>query len=246
MADFEQKYPGSDNANNSTRFLITAYDILKQNLDANDPNHFDIDPAPLYSWSLLAPQDVQENVAHTYEEYSSFQGRAAQLKSDIVQTAGKAKQVVGGLGKTAGNTSPSYNKVDSPIIWTGSNRKEYSITFVLAWYESNTPYDEVFFPIHKFRQLSCASIGGQIDTITPPAVFNVITIPADFISITYAALTNVQTTYNAPFVGGYPARAELTLTFQDYKPLYRQHWNNGKAKVTAEVRNAANRGAGGL
>lgn len=235
MADFEQKFPGSDDFINTTRFYISAHEIKKQNLDPNDPNHFDIELAPLYSWLLLAPSDFQEAISHSYEEYSSFQGRMASTKSDVVQTWQKARQVGGGFNRGAGNTSPSFNKVDSPIVWTGSDRKTYSITFNFAWYQAPTPYDEVFKPIHEFRRLSCASIAGQIDTITPPAVFHIHTKPSDFININYSALTNVQTTYSYPFVDGYPARAELTLTFMDYKPLYRQHWQDGKPVVTAEV-----------
>lgn len=228
---FEQHFPGGADSIGNTdvlRFKIYAYEILAQNLSANNPNHFERGNL-LYWWNLVAPTDLQENITHNYEEYHSWQGRGAQLKSDVITATQRLAQ---GPTRAGGSTKPALNKVDSPMVWTGSERKEYSFTFTFAWYKGATPQAEVFDPIHNFRVLSSASLTGNIDTVHAPAIFEIETYPVSIIKIDNAALTNVQVVYNAPFVRGYPARAELTLTFKDLRPLYSQLWTNDD-KVTA-------------
>lgn len=236
MGGWEQTFPGGSRGLDTLRLILFAYEIRSQNLSANDPNHFELGPM-VYWWNFIAPTDIQENVTHNYEEYSSWQGRGAQLKSDIIQSIQSTSQGAGGdISRKGGSTKPALNKVDSPMVWVGSERKEYSFTIPLAWYSSASPKDDVITPIHNLRVFSSASLDGNIDTVKAPHVFEVFTSPSDFIRIDHAALTNVQVTYNAPYVAGYPQRAELTITFRDLKPLYGNLWTNGgRDKTTVEM-----------
>ena len=221
---FRQEFPGGFDSNDTLRVIIRANEILKQNLEPKDKNNLQ-KGEELAMWDLIAPTDIQENISHSWEEYHAFQGRAAQLRADIMTSVGKLVQGVDGIPRKAGNTDPAKIKVDSPMVYSGSERLEYSFTFLLMQYRRIK--DDVMNPIHEFRKFSCASINGKsIDTIEFPAIFSITTSPAPFISMDNAALTNVQVLYNAPFKGGLPSRAELTLTFKDIRPLYTDSFDN--------------------
>lgn len=230
---FYQEFPGGSKSNDTLRIQIIAKEIKKQNLDPKDPNHIEVGGI-MGMWNFIAPTDIQESITHTWEEYHSFQGRAAQLRSDTVTSVGKASQILDGPARRAGSTNPAKLKVDSPVVYTGSERLEYSFTFLLMHYTDIK--NDVMTPIHELRKLGCAVIAGQaIDTIQFPAIFEITSQPAPFIHIPVAALTNVQTTYNAPYKGGLPSRAELTLTFKDVQPLYQGSWGDIGGMVTTGV-----------
>lgn len=240
---FKQEFPGAMDSPDTLRLKIAAYGIKKQDLQPkNNSGHVEVGGL-LYDWDLVAPTDIQENVQHTWEEYSSFQGRIAQLVSDTSKAIATTLQITGGASRGAGNTDPAKAKVDSPMVYTGSKRLEYSLTIPFMRYRNGARAD-VFEPIHQFRKLSCATItGGSIDTVNFPAIFEIWTEPADFIYIRFAALTDVQTKYEAPFIGGYPQRAECTLTFMDIQPLYRESWLGdfaGGASLTTAIINSRN------
>lgn len=235
MVSFFQEFPGNMSSQDTLRLYISAKTVLKQDLQPkNNSGHIEVG-SELYSWNLVAPTDIQENIQHTWEEYGSFQGRASQLKSDAFSSLAAASQITTAAdGRAGGNTNPARAKVDSPIVYTGSKRLEYSITIPFMRYLGGS-YKDVFEPIHNFRKLSCAGISNQIDTVDFPAIFEIYTSPADFVYIKYAALLDVQTKYEAPFVGGYPQRAECTLTFMDIQPLYRESWRDGNGLITTSI-----------
>ena len=231
---YVQEFPGSMNSPDTLRLKITASKITKQDLQPkNNSGHIETGGA-LYTWDLVAPTDIQENIQHTWEEYSSFQGRTAQLISDTTKAVATAAQIFKGLGRGAGNTNPARAKVDSPMVYVGSKRLEYNITIPFMRYKRGS-FVDVFQPIHEFRRLSCASFGSSIDTVNFPAIFEIYTSPADFIYIQYAALLDVQSKYESPFVGGYPQKAECTLTFMDIQPLYRESWLSGQGALTTSI-----------
>ena len=60
-----------------------------------------------------------------------------------------------------------------------------------------------------------------------PYYFEVITQPGEAIKYTTCALEAVQSTYNVPWVNGYPVQASLQLTFKDISPLFRQTIKSG-------------------
>jgi len=231
---FFQEFPGAMNSDDTLRLMIMANKIEKQDLQPkNNPGHVEIGGL-LYYWNLVAPSDIQENIQHDWEEYGSWQGRMAELKTAAEKSLASSANALGGqLTRGASNTNLALAKVDSPMVYTGSKRLEYSITVPFMRWKGGA-YKDVFEPIHQFRKLSCASMGNG-DTIGFPAIFEIYTMPANFLQIKFAALKDVQTKYESPFVGGYPQRAECTLTFMDIQPLYQESWQNGKATVTASL-----------
>jgi hypothetical protein len=231
---FVQEFPGNMTSNDTLRLMIVANSIERQDLQPkNNPGHVEVGGV-LYSWNLVAPSDIQENIQHDWEEYGSWQGRMAELKTNLQRGVAAGASALGGaVTRGNANTNLALAKVDSPMVYTGSKRLEYSITIPFMRYK-NGAYKDVFEPIHQLRKLSCASMGNG-DTIGFPAIFEIYTMPANFLDIKFAALKDVQTKYESPFVGGYPQRAECTLTFMDIQPLYQESWRNGKELVTVEA-----------
>jgi hypothetical protein len=171
-------------------------------------------------------------------------GRANELiataKSDVKQMTSALEGAMksgGSMGAALSNmtTEAARYKVDTPLVYTGSQRRQMSFTFTLQEYKD--AYSDVLRPIHEFRKLSCAGIEGQsIDKIDFPAIFMIQTTPLGFISIKDAALVDVQVTWNSPHTGGVPKRAELTLTFLDLRPLYKSSWGDATGSIiTVEV-----------
>lgn len=224
MYEFTQEFPGGGYANNPNvlRIDITAARCLRQNLNPKLANHIEVGEADAH-WSMIAPTDIQENISHTWEEYSSIQGRVAQARTDIIKSGTKIFDLRNG-GRQGGGTGAALNKVDSPMVYTGSERREYSFTFLLQMY-TDIGSKEVAQPINEFRKYSCATIDNiSADTIEFPHIFTIESMPQPFIYVKWCVLTNVQVTYNAPYRNGYPQRAELTLTFKDIRPLYKNSW----------------------
>jgi len=243
--NFRQEFPNSGRALELCHVVITASSLETQNLNPRDPNH--IRKGGLIStWDFIGFTDIQEGISHTWEPYGSIQGRLSELvatgKADFGKTfdslksaykAGKTGQVASILNH--GDTSSAKYKVDTPLVYTGSQRRQISFTFVLQTYKDE--YADVLEPIHEFRKLSCAGIEGKtIDVIDWPAIFSVRTEPQGFVNISDAALTDVQVTWGAgAHYGGMgnPRRAELTVTFLDLRPLYKSSWSQGGGGVVS-------------
>jgi hypothetical protein len=236
MGVYIQEFPGAMYSDDTLRLIIIAREIKKQNLQPKDINHIET-LGELQSWNFVAPTDIQENIQHTWEDYHSFQGRAAQLLSDVIQSGAKLSQIGGQGSRSSGGTDPSQAKVDSPIVWTGSRRREITFNIPLMRWQKGA-FADVFSPIHEFRKLGCAGMKGNIDAVSFPAIFEVRTSPADFIFFDYAALTDVQVDYKSPFIGGFPQQANLTLTFRDIRPLYRELWHDGQGSITTSMQTA--------
>lgn len=236
---FMQEFPGNTQGGDTLRLMIDAYSIEKQDLQPkNNSGHIETGGL-LYSWNLVAPTEVQENIQHDWEDYGSWQGRAAELKSHLEKGAAALLGIAGGgVTRGTGNTNLSLAKVDSPMVYVGSKRLEYNITVPFMRYKGGA-FKDVFEPIHQFRKFSCASMG-EGDVIGFPAIFSISTFPADFISIRFAALKDVQVVYQSPFIGGYPQRADCTLTFMDIQPLYQESWKNGKNILTTSTTDGGN------
>jgi len=240
--NFQQEFPRSGSAKDITRISIVAYQIQQQNLNPRDPNH--IQKGGLLSrWSFIGFEDLQEAITHNWEPYDTMLGRASEkistAKSDateVVSMAGSISGIKGGQPGilSAGNTEAAKYKVDTPLVYTGSQRRQITFSFVLQEYRD--AYVDVLEPIHEFRRLSCAGIEGQsVDKIDFPAIFSINSIPRPFIHINDAALTDVQVTWNSPHMAGVPKKAELTLTFTDIRPLYKSSWGDSDGKITATV-----------
>jgi hypothetical protein len=86
-------------------------------------------------------------------------------------------------------------KIDSPLTYQKSQRREYSLTFNFGFaYGDKSAYDSVFLPIRRLEELSCAQLDDGLVNIKFPAVFRIFTTPGNLIKINYGVLTAVQPT----------------------------------------------------
>jgi len=233
--NFQQEFPRSGNAVDLTRININAYQIQQQNLNPRDPNHIQ-KGGLLGSWSFIGFEDLQEAITHEWNQYDAMVGRAAEKIATMKSQLKEAEVTIRGAGASERQflnnttTEASQFKVDTPLVYTNSQRRQITFTFVLQEY-TNAQTD-VFEPIHEFRRLSCAGIEGEsVDKIDFPAIFQINSVPVQFIHINDAALTDVQVTWNSPHTQGIPKRAELTLTFMDLRPLYKSSWGDVNGNV---------------
>lgn len=250
-----QQFPGgSANLAGTLRMKIQAWKLLKQSLQPRDISSIMKDGL-LAEWDMVAPTDIDENIKHEWEEYDSIQGRIAEAlagmhtggmkayttTTEVVESTTGGK--TGDIMKDSSVVMAKY-KVDSPLVYKGSTRREYTFTFpLMEWTDIG---GDVIDPIADFRRYSCAAIGGSTtDAIEWPAIFSVVSTPYPFILIPDAALTDVQVRYSAPYKNGRPQKAELTLTFKDMRPLYRSSWGTDDGKVTVGAANAQLKGSSG-
>lgn len=176
---------------------------LRANIDTIKDNS-------LTSFMFLAPEELQDNVAHNWEPLEN-------LISRISDKVGQAQQSI--------SMSTEVHKVDTALIYQDSNRREISFTVNLAVYDN--PDKDVFEPIRLLREYSAPSLKGTASYQTEvgnPFIFKVDTVigtskVVPLINIKHAALVAVQPTYKHPYIQGYPSSCELTLTFKDMEPL---------------------------
>ena len=236
--DFRQEFPRSGTAQDLTRIDIKAYQIKQQNLNPRDPDHIQ-KGGLLSTWSFIGFEDLQEAITHNWEAYDTMAGRANELIATSKSNFKQATTTLQGVAKSGGamegalsnmTTESTRYKVDTPLVYTGSQRRQMTFTFVLQEWKNASK--EVLEPIHEFRKLSCAGIDGQsVDKIDFPAVFQISSYPVGFVNILDAALVDVQITWNSPYTNGISKRAELTLTFLDLRPLYKSSWGDPNGNI---------------
>jgi hypothetical protein len=115
-------------------------------------------------------------------------------------------------------------KVDTPMYYTNSDRRQLILEFVLFNEMRNNdehPEKQLIEPIQAMMKYSSPDLineGGI--TIDFPYMWEVSSYPINFINYPTCALVAVQPTWNSPYVKGYPISCNLQLTFQDLSPLY--------------------------
>lgn len=203
---------------------VDVWEIDKQNLDARDPHNI-IKGSWINDFNFFAPNEVFENIAHSWEEHDSMPGRITQKFSDVKKGAAdivSTGQVIAGNSTRAGSTDSAKYKMDTPLVWNGSQRREFSFPIVLLDQDEPKKITEV---VTLFKKYSSAKIDepGTTAAIKFPYIFEVEV--GDLIYMDACALTGIQTTYGYPFIGGYPTKISMTLTFVDLKPLYERSFN---------------------
>ena len=204
---------------------------------------------------FLGPNEIPENIGHTWDEYDSIQSRVANKVRDAAKLGAELKSLGGGLSKfnvgdigkvfessmdnfgSAAETlvKGAYNavashaipkiKVDTPLYYGGSERRQLVLDFNLVT-ESDSPKNDVIDVVQDLMRYSSASSKGDVD-IEFPYYFEVWSEPGRAINYTTAALMAVQANWTGPWLGGYPTACKLSLTFKDISPLYRQTITKG-------------------
>jgi hypothetical protein len=172
-----------------------------------------------------------------------------QLFSSKASDAGVAIEnfVKAAYGNVVGSVIPKI-KVDTPLYYTNSDRRQLVVEFQLFHENiSSNPENVLVKPIQKMMKYSSPHLpsrGGI--SIDFPYMWEVQTIPYQFINYTTCALIGVQPTWNAPYLqGGVPSSVNLQLTFQDMSPLYRDTITEGSVIRVINPNEAESRRAQG-
>lgn len=155
------------------------------------------------------------------EEYKS--GKVKQLFNKSGGSEGLSVESVATkvYNKAPDHTIPKF-KIDTPLYYANSDRRQLVLEFVLFNEVAANPLkpEEILMnPIKEMMRYSCPEIkqGIQIDF---PYMWEVKTVPNDFINYPTCALIAVQPTWNSPYIDHLPSSVNLQLTFQDLSPLY--------------------------
>jgi hypothetical protein len=189
-------------------------------------------------WAYLLPEQILETVNHSWEPWETIASRLAGKGKEAIQMgkqfdglwrALKSQRSGVDLSKIFTNVSSISKakwKVDTPLVYEDSERREYTFEFQLV----ATKQEEANNNIQGVRTLQAMSSPKRYGdvTIELPCVFKVEQFPpvhgnfsmSAMINLPYAALTSIQPTYMAPYKNGYPMRIALTLTFKELAPLY--------------------------
>ena len=184
---------------------------------------------------LLAPMDIQENITHNWNDYENMVGRAGQVLTKYYKGAQSVGSVAVAGATSGGNvnnvlsadiTKETSANISVPLVFEGSNRREYSMMFQFA--DKGDTKKDVFAPVQYFREYSSAEATKHI-TIRFPHVFHIRSIGSNIINIKNAAIIAVQPNFQGPYRNGYPTRCEMTLSFRDMSPLFASSWGSSGA-----------------
>ena len=156
-------------------------------------------------------------------------GEASDLADAVKDTFGRQgvnegqsiEQFVGKANRAIPNSRIPAIKIDTPLYYTNSDRRQIVFEFVL-FQESvrgYSPKQMIIDPIQDLMKFSSPDLKSDIN-IEFPYMWDIRTRPKEFIKYTTCALVGVQPTWNSPYIKGYPSSVNLQLTFMDMSPLY--------------------------
>lgn len=230
------------------------------------------------TFRFLAPMSFMEGINHNWDEYDSVATRLAQKLMDVNKISSEitglaqvdwlgAVSDIGSVSKTkienmystgmrqankmvqkVGGTRIPQVRFDSPLVYTSSPRRTYTLEFVLIS-ETDDPKGDILTPVREIEKYASPGTDPQGPiNIKLPYVFRIKTYPdPEVLKIDNAALTSVQPTFFEPYRKGYPTRCELTLNFTDITPVYRESIQEGgliRVKSPTDYTNEALAAAG--
>lgn len=232
---------------------LIVWKINSQNLDARTGGG--VVSSRVGELYFLPTGTIAENIAHEWDEYEGFGTRLQQKASDISHLIHETQNAWEGVkagvqGIAAGQKATTTTqtslqkqtvekfKVDAPLVYKNTQRREYQFTFILA--DQGDLQKDILEPLDYLRRFSCAEKKGIIQ-LDFPYIFSLDTIDGwgytvPIVNIPRAALRGLQPTYEGPYRRGIPSKAEIQCTFVDMEPLYRSTWDYGTTKVTATER----------
>jgi len=218
---------------NALWVIIEAYEVDYQST-VNRGGEFHSAKGPEDVFEFLAPVSLQEIVSHNWEAYDTMTSRASQFVKSVEKGVSSGRStwrawsdLVTGHNPVegAGSVAIPKSRIDTPLVYTDSRRREYPLTFnLVAW---SDPHREVLEPIKRLQILSSPEIDGIASGIKLPYIFKIRTTPSNIIKVNQSALQSVQPTYFDPYIDGAPIRAELQLNFIDLTPVYRSTIESG-------------------
>jgi len=227
--------------------------IKSQHADVTNEAGFRFERGRVIDISMLAPNEFQETISHTWDDASSIGSRLSKVVSHFGHLTEEAAAFSGSTGKlfddilksqNVDNASSMYKqflgkaelvkhyKNDMPMTYKNTGRPEVAFIFNLADEGNGNPYDNVIKPIQLFKMLSSPSKKDPRDVnyYKMPWICEVTSMfgnkPSPIINMKYAAVVSVQTGYKLPYREGIPTTSELTVTVQDLRPVYSNIWEN--------------------
>jgi len=193
--------------------IIDVFTITGQQTNTKTQSFLMKTPHKIGKYSFYAPNEIFESISHSWEEHDSILGRVGQIITDVGQGTKEVGEGLGGYA--AGGTS---FKLDAPLVWKNSPRREYSLPITLM--DQDNP-DKIAKVVQEFKKMSSAKANNNmLSAVDFPYVFRVRLLPGSLIVVESAALTGIQSTYHHPFIKGYPTKIDLQLTFLDLQPLF--------------------------
>lgn len=194
------------------------------------------------TFKFLAPEQIIESHNHSWEEYASIQSKILEkvigfktgieqfgdVKDNLVTSFKTAKGWPSGqhllsyLAKIGDVRVPKY-KIDTPLRYTNSQRRQFQLTFMLA---DSWGGKEITKAVKLLQTYAAPSIVSEIN-INFPYIFSLNSEPEGLLKVNYAALSDIIVTWMAPYITGTPVRCELTLTFKDMSPLFKKTIETG-------------------
>ena len=223
--------------------LITAMPIKEQTALADNATGGIKVGEAVDAFQFLAPNQIMETVNNTWSPWETIASRLAGKGKEIVQMYNEGSNLAGAMVdqakgvnigqfyKDLGKTNKEKLKVDTPLVYENTERREFTFQFNLT----ASTKGEVSLMLKTVRLLQQLSTPVKTDEsyglgIEFPHIFSLKTIPAPedgyenwsvLARGNYMALTSIQPTYLAPYDDrGYPMRIELTMTFKELDPLY--------------------------
>lgn len=140
-----------------------------------------------------------------------------------VKNTGIIQSVFNALNSVATNGTVANYRVDTPLQYKGSERRNFELMFTLVNAQETLNKDNVALPVKLLMSMSSPSYSNDNDKanadIILPYLFELHTEPGDLICCDLAVLKTVNPTWKGPWIDGQPSRCELRLSFTEYRPL---------------------------
>jgi hypothetical protein len=203
-------------------------------------------------WQFLAPESVMESLNHTWEPWETIASRLAGKGKEFQNMLSQATSIIeafkssnaygDGLDQTvsnlfkniSGQEKPNY-KVDTPLVYENTERREWTMQFNLTSVDLSTQ-TEMIEAVNWLRNYTLPVRNAKYYGlgIELPYIFEVYIEGSDSFDVQtkYCAITSFQPTFLGPYIKYYnpnqtsestviePSRVELTLTFKEISPRY--------------------------
>lgn len=239
---------------NLVKIKFVSKKLSSQRAYARGSNQINVDESDRNSWTFIAPEELQENVSHTWEPYESLASRLStkvgEIHTALTDLQGFKGAVGGGYTGLTPNENQSFAstdtikkvvssavkesakvdvpayRVDTAMVYKDSSRLEYTLTMTLADMYGD-PYNSIVKPIRELEKLSCPEMADDTILINFPYIFQVYTINSDLINVKNAAIINIAPLWKGPIINNYYSMCDLTIIFRDIEPLYRSSFSQG-------------------
>jgi len=239
---------------NLVKIKFVSKKLSSQRAYARGANQLNVDESDRNTWTFIAPEELQENVSHTWDTYESLASRLSskvgEIHTALTDLAGVKAAAGGGMGAIKPNEGQSFAstetiknvvssavresakvdvpayRVDTAMVYKDSSRLEYSLTMTLADMNGD-PYNSIVRPVRELEKLSCPEMADDTILINFPYIFQVYTVGSEIINVKNAAIINIAPLWKGPIINNYYSMCELTIIFRDIEPLYRSTFSKG-------------------